>query len=172
MTIIIHLGVVDVPYATHVPENQRRVVHRTTRGGVVSVATAPPSGAETTGDVAQILEDEYHVMEVFYEDVGEALIAKALEHSVIGAIQDMALGKPTNLIDPFAKATTEIEAAFKVFLEQQEMDGVVGGVPTKAALKGVNHRLKHPYAKGNPERPSFIDSGTYESHFKVEVTSS
>lgn len=172
MTIVIHLGVLDVPYATHVPEEHRRVVHRTTRGGVVSVHSAPSSGAETTGDVAQILEDEYHVMEVFYEDVGEELIAKALEHSMVGAIQDLALGKPGNLIDPFATATGEIEVAFKTFLSQQEMDGVVGGVPTKAALAGVNHRLKHPYAKGNPARPSFIDTGTYQSHFKVEVTSS
>jgi hypothetical protein len=171
MTLTIHLGVVDVPYATEVPAEQRRTVHRTTRGGETSTFTAAPSGGETTGDVAQMLEDEYHVMEVFYEDVGEELIAKALEHSVVGAIRDLIAGKPTSLVEPFAKATAEMEAAFKMFLSQQEMDGVVGGVPTKASLNGVNHRLAHPYAKGNPSRPSFIDTGTYESHFKVEVES-
>jgi len=44
------------------------------------------------------------------------------------------------------------------------------GIPTGAAEAGVNHRLLHPYAKDNPERPSFIDTGQYQADFKSWVT--
>lgn len=141
MTLTIHLGVVDVPYA----------------------------GGKTTGDVAQILEDKYHIMEVFYESLGRDVVQKAIDNSIDKALINLVMGKPTNLSDGFASFTTEMDQAFKHFLSQQEMDGVVGGVPTQAALNGVNHRLKHPYAKSNPERPSFIDTGTYESHYTTWV---
>lgn len=164
----LHLGVIDIPYATNVPEAQRRSVVRRRPDGSIESFTAAPSGGETTGDVAAFLEEEYHVMEVFYEDVGSDAIAKALEVSARDALENMMMGSPAD-ISLTKAAEDEIAAAFKLFLVQQEMDGVVGGVPTKAALAGVNHRLKHPYAKGNPERPSFIDTGTYENSFRAWV---
>jgi hypothetical protein len=163
----LHLGVIDIPYATNVPEAARRVVHRTHKNGTVETFTAPPSGGETTGDVATILEEKYHVMEVFAEEVGMDLIAQALEHSAAGAIENLLLGAPPEGLSLTAEAEGEIEGAFRHFLDQREMDGVMPGVATEAAKKGVNHRLKHPYAKANKERSSFVDTGTYQTSFKA-----
>lgn len=188
----LHLGVIDIPYATQVPEAARRVVHRVHADGSVETFTAAPSGGETTGDVAAILEDKYHVMEVFYEDLGADLIMKALENSAAGAIESLLMGAASGPFADFshvadaslrtrlesantpsltisARAEGEIEAAFRIFLDQREMDGVVPGVATAAAKKGVNHRFKHPYAKANKERPSFVDTGTYQAAFKAWV---
>lgn len=138
----LHLGVVEIPYAN--------------------------AGGKTTGDVADILEAKYHVMEVFYEDLGPTLIAKSLEVSVVNAVESMMLGAPAT-ISLTGDAEQEIEQAFRLFLSQQEMDGQQPGVPTKASLKGVNHRLKKPNAKTNLGRPSFIDTGLYQRSFKAWV---
>lgn len=169
MTITVSLGVWDVPYAAQVPAEQRRVFTRAAKGGKPRRGSAAPSGGQTTGDVADILEEKYHVMELFVEEIGAGLIVKALEHSLEGAIIDLVLGKDPELVAPFATTAGKVEEAFRTFLDQEGLNGIVPGVPTAAALAGVNHRLKRPYAKGNPSRPSFIDTGTYQSHFRVEV---
>jgi hypothetical protein len=79
----------------------------------------------------------------------------------------MIMGSNSASINLTAEGEGEIEAAFRQFLEQQEMDGRVDGVPTKASLKGVSHRLKRPNAKDNPTRPSFIDTGLYSASMKA-----
>jgi len=152
-----------------VPNPQRRVGVRTRKGAQPEAFSAAPSGGETTHDVAMRLEEKYHVMEVFYEDVGADLIAKALENSAADALESLLMGNTSPGFSLTAAAEAEIQSAFDAFITQQEMDGVVGGVPTAAALAGVNHRLKHPYAKGNPERPSFVDTGTYLGNFRAWV---
>jgi hypothetical protein len=137
---VLHLGVIDVPY---------------TEGGI------------TTGEVAQILEDEYHVIEIFFEQKKDQ-IERILTASVESALQAVLMGSPTR--DPFGNAGQDIETLFREFLLTSEMEGLgYPGVPTAAALKGVNHRFAHPYAKANPRRPSFIDTGTYENSFKAWV---
>ena len=138
---ILHLGVTEIPY----------------------------SGAQgtTTGDVAEILEAKYSIMETFVETLGREAIAKSLERSVQNAVENVLMGSNSAAFAMTAEAEGEIEAAFKAFLTQQDMDGRVAGVPTAAALKGVNHRLKHPNSKDNPERPSFVDTGLYLASMKV-----
>lgn len=142
--MILHLGVDDVPYVGN--------------GGV------------TTGDVAQILEDNYGVMEVFVEDTGgiEA-IAEALEKSAEEAIESILLGAPVHSVSLTAQAETDIETEFRKYLSNAWFDGLIPGVPTQAALRGVSHRLLHPYDQNNPERPSFIDTGLYQASFTVWV---
>lgn len=145
MTLTLHLGVIDMPYAS--------------------------PGGKTTADVAQILEDKYHVMETFYEDMGPDVIQKAIEQSAKNAVETLILGgsRPGSNsanISLTLEAEGEIEAAFKLWLSQQEMDYTQPGVPTQAALKGVSHRLKRAQAKTNPARPSFIDTGLYQSSFR------
>lgn len=165
---ILHLGVIDIPYDVRVPESMKRVAVRTQRGGKAKVIKASPSGGQTTGDVAEILEDKYHIMEVFFEDIGYEAVMGALVNSLEGAIENIQSGAPLSTIKLYAGAESEIETAFRLFLGQQELDGVMPGVPTKAALKGVNHRMVHPYAKRGP-RPSFIDTGLYQASFKAWV---
>lgn len=153
--MILHLGVIDIPYAQAPKRHQRK---------------AGTGGTQTTGDVAGWLENRYHVMEIFAEAKGDK-IAAALEDSLSGALESALMGAANmNSYDPTGKAMTDIEDAFKVFLSSQEIEKLgYPGVPTQAALDGVNHRLKRPYAKSNPRRPSFIDTGLYESSFKAWI---
>lgn len=154
MTIALHLGVVDVPY------DEPDIRFSAKAMGLVNMT-------RTTGDVAEILEEKYHVMDIFFELHGPQ-IAKDLEQSLAGALENLLAGSPINH-KPFDGGTDKIEERFKDFLEKKEMDGLgYPGVPTMAALRGVNHRMKHPYKKRNP-RPSFIDTGAYVNSFKAWV---
>jgi len=135
---VIHLGVSDIPYA---------------------------EGTQTTGDVAEILEDKYHVMQVFYEQHKEDMAAD-LESSLAGQLENMMAGAPPPN-KPFGSAESAIEDRFRRFLGEGEIETLgYPGIPTKAALAGVNHRLETN--KGSPRR-SFIDTGLYESSFTCWV---
>jgi hypothetical protein len=176
--MILHLGVIeqlyDNPLSYEKAKNKAYKYGKAKAGSVEAPAMAMPM-AKTTFDVAERLEERYHVMELFFEEVGIDLIAKALEHSVEGAIQNVLMGSPASdeplspsKQGPLSEAMSEVETAFKHFLSLQFLDGVARGVPTQAALKGVNHRMKHPYAP-RPSRPSFIDTGLYETNFKAWI---
>jgi hypothetical protein len=164
----LHLGVLDVPYRKPVPAAQRRVSVKTSRGGKSVRRSIAPSGFETTGDVADILEAKYHVMEVFAEETGLESIFGMIGTSMENALKDIAAGAPAS-ISPTHDAEQKIEAAFRQFIDQELMNGIVPGVPTQAAQRGVNHRFLHPYAKGNPARPSFRDTGLYQTSFRAWV---
>lgn len=124
-------------------------------------------GLKTTGDVAEILEDRYHIMETFFE-LHENAIASMLTKSVEEAIQSIHAGAP-GYIDPHLEGLSELEHEFKDFLSMRGMDATATpGVPTRAATRGVSHRFLHPYAK-HPSRPSFIDTGLYQANFHAWV---
>lgn len=151
---LLNLGVVDIPYS-QAPGAAHRYTRANAKKGV------------TTGDVAEWLEDKYHVMEVFAETHNEDL-AHDLEESLAGALEDLLVGAPAGA-DAFGSATSKIEDRFKQFLSLKEMDALgYPGVPTQASLRGVSHRFKRPYAK-RPPRPSFIDTGLYQSSAKAWV---
>lgn len=154
--MILHLGVIDLPYSAPPGGGKRKKV---------------AAGTQTTGDVAGWLEDKYHVMEVFYESHG-AEIAEDLENSLAGAMENLLLGAPVKLSgQAFASAESKIAERFKTFLSSQEIETLgIPGVPTQAALDGVSHRFKNPrfrMARGKKvkrdPRPSFIDTGLYQS---------
>lgn len=157
---ILHLGVVDFPYKAK-SEGGRKPKRKKAKG-----KRKPPAPSLTTGDVAEILEDKYHVLEIFY-NMKKGKIAGALEGSIKGALESLMMGAPPSH-DPFGSGTSKITEMMKKFLADREMERIgYPGVPTKAALKGVNHRKLHPYAKSNPRRPSFIDTTQYQSSLKA-----
>lgn len=120
----------------------------------------------TTADVARFLEDQYGVMGAFYRS-HEADVVKALEESLGGAVESLMMGRR---VEPWGRATQAIQREFRDFISSKEAERVgIPGTPTKAALRGVNHRLKHPYAKRNPRRPSFRDTGLYMTSFRAWV---
>lgn len=170
---VLHLGVVDVPYADVSYERSKSKKFRT--GGAKRPqqdAAGSKPNTKTTGDVAEILEEKYHIMEAFFDALGADMIAKSLEQSVEDAIADIQNGAPAKGLQITLQAEQEMETAFRIFIDQQEMDGTgTSGlpIPTRAARHGVNHRLLHPYAKGNPARPSFRDTGLYEASFKAWI---
>lgn len=146
----LHLGVADVPYS--------------------SAPRAPGSkavtGSETTGDVAGWLETKYEVMGTFWDqhgvDAGEKLV-----ESLQGAVESLMMGAPPTQ-DPYGTGTQEIEDMFRRFLSEAEMEKLgVQGVPTQAALDRRSARFKK--GKGPNRRPSFIDTGLYQSNFRSWV---
>lgn len=146
--MILHLGVTDIPYAgpPAADAGKRQKV---------------PGGTQTTGDVASFLEDKYHVMEVFFQG-HDGDVAKALEESLAGSLESVLMGAPPSL-DAFGKATGEVEALFRQFIDSQEIERLgIPGVPTQAALQGISHRRK---SKRGPRRPSFVDTGLFTANF-------
>jgi hypothetical protein len=160
---ILNIGVIDLPYAydqeVEAPISKKGKARKKTKKVQLSI---------TTGEVAEYIENEYHVMETFYEVYQEKII-ESLSEAILGDLDNTLNGRPPNP-DLFAPAAAEIELWFKRFLSTREIETVgVAGVPTQAALDGVNHRLKHPYSSSNARRPSFIDTGLYQSSVKVWI---
>lgn len=155
----LHLGVSDVPYSVLETPAQRRA--RTRKGKKHSA-----SANKTTGDVAEILEAKYHVFATFYELHAPEIVA-AFEESVMDAMESQLSGAPMGL-----NATGAAEAAvsdlFQKFIENKEMDRLgIKGVPTQASLDGVSHRFKNK--RGQPGRPSFVDTGLYVGSFRAWI---
>lgn len=150
--VTLHLGVLDQPYRSRMRARGER---RRVKGPTLPV---------TTGDVAEILEAKYGVMEAFWR-VKADRITRALERAMSDAIETLV--KTGRSVSPWGDAAGEIESLFRDFIDSREAERVgIMGTPTQAALRGVNHRLKHPYAKGNPRRPSFKDTGLYSRSFR------
>lgn len=164
----LHLGVIDVSYLPPQPTTpQPKKAPKRPGRSRVHKRHAKKYENISTGDVAEILEAKYHIFEVFFRE-HEADIAKDIENSLGGAIESLLMGGPPQL-DAFGSATSSIEARMKRFLSDQEMEKLgYPGVPTQAALRGVSHRFKNPYAKRAP-RPSFIDTGTLQASMKSWV---
>lgn len=166
---IIHLGVTDLPYTGPDSKVVARVSTRMARGNGKDKAPRGRSHSvtKTTGEVAEILEAEYGIMEFFWNRYGPKII-ESFEEDMERQLEAQAVGLPSpdNI---FGRALQTAESLFRDMIDRRELDGAVSGVATGAARKGVNHRLSHPYAKGNPERPSFKDTGLYQASFRAWV---
>lgn len=143
--VVLHIGVLDQPYRTATRAAQ----------------------ATTTGDVAKILEEKYGLFSVFYK-AREQGIANSMAVSMVGALEGLFMGR---YVDPWGPVTQYIQREFRTFISTKEAERVgMPGVPTKAALRGVNHRLAHPYRRSNPRRPSFRDTGLLMASARAWVT--
>lgn len=159
----LHLGVIVQNYRTFARVYRYR--GKTGKPGRRRVANYAAS--LSTLDVANFLEDRYHVMENFYELHQEEIVGM-IANAYAGAVETaMHTGRPP--IDLEATGINRIKKLFNDFLDMEELAGLgIPGVPTQAAKDGVSHRFKHPYA-AHARRPSFIDTGLYESSFVAWV---
>ncbi len=164
----LNLGVIDVPYAALLPVRGTKLRSSAAVIKKFKKVVKPPSPAAgtTTGDVAEILEAKYHVMQNFWNRHGQEACDKLAE-DLLDSFADRASGRNIDAPD-FTAATSKMHQMFNEFIDKREMDGMPG-VPTMAARLGINHRFKHPFAKANPERPSFKDTGTYMQSFTAWV---
>lgn len=155
--ITLHLGVIDQPYNESKPPQK---IRQAKKGKANKPIRKSDAATKTTGDVAEILEEKYGILDTFAE-VKLPKIAQALEESIAGELETLMMGgRPAG--NPFASAESSITTLMKSFISSGEAEHVgITGTPTQAALNGVNHRLKHPYAKANPRRPSFMDTTLY-----------
>lgn len=159
----LHLGINDVPYSRSYAPQRTRV------GGTLRPAR-PPAGDNrmSTGDVAEILEARYGIMQFFWDRYGDE-IREVIADALRGRMENQLMGAPTTDELLPVGSLSKVEEMFRSFLDNREMDGRVAGVPTGAARMGVSHRMLHPYAR-RAERPSFIDTGQYSTHFRAFVT--
>lgn len=161
----LHLGVLDIPYSDAPSASPKASLAAAKRRSKIPPRTAAPS-SKSTGDVADILESRYGIMEKFFE-LHTPIIADELAESARGALENLMMGAP-GTISLTAEAESAIEADFKRALSLREFDGVISGVPTQAALDGVSHRFASPRGSRG-SRPSFIDTGLYQMSFKTWV---
>ena len=141
--------------------------------GVLDVAYSDAQGGDgttTTGDVAEILEDRYQVMQTFFDLKGQ-VIAQFLADAMGVQIQNMMRGEAAP--NPLYGAEQKIEHAFRSFIfanEMQKISLALTGTPlSAAALRGVNRRKKQPFSKKNRARPAFVDSGLYVQSFRCRI---
>lgn len=150
--------------------------------GVLDVAYSDAhgkKGATTTGEVAEILEDRYGVMETFFEEKKQQ-IADALAEQLVKQIAQVSSGGPQPN-DAFAGAEGQIDHMFRRFLDDEEMARIAGGLSEGEAARfrdfrgagsrGVSHRKKQPYSSKNEARAAFIDTGLYQLSFRAKVKS-
>lgn len=154
----LHLGVLDIPYAD---ESYKKML-----GEDAAKNLKGHNSVVTTGDVAEILEAKYGVLDGFlFLHLPD--IAEDMAESVAGAIDSLMAGAPVDKIDPFASGTSKIEEKMKDYLSKRETElAGLPGVPTGAAQRGESKRFKR---HSGPPRPSFIDTGLYQSTLKAWV---
>lgn len=163
-SLVLNIGVIDIPYSN---AEQPEKVPQAKRGKKNKpIKPKGSSATKTTGDVATILEEEYAVLDTFtFARLPD--IALALEDSIAGALENLMMGAPPQE-NPMASAEGKITQMMKDFISTKQIESMgIEGAPTQAALNGVNHRLKHPYAKANPRRPSFMDTTLYWQSLKA-----
>lgn len=155
------LGVIDLPYG-HVDSYRRLRTKRPQKHR---------SRIITTGDVATILESRYHIFQHFWDEVKDEATARIIQ-SYADSLDSLLQGNLKASFNPAQSSMDWLKQRFDDFISMQEMDklGITSPfpVPTQAALDGVSHRFKHPYAR-RPPRPSFYDTGLYRASFHAEM---
>ena len=133
--------------------------------GVVDVAYKDKEGTTTTGEVAEILEGKYAVMQTFI-DLHEQDIGDELAKRMMGLLDNAKMGVPMPIGDLMIP---KVDKEFRNYLDSGEYEAHTG-INVKAAKAGVSHRKKSPKKKGNPARPAFIDTGLYQASFRTWIT--
>lgn len=150
--MILHLGVDDVPYVGQLAATRKRVLTHAQR---------VYGRGKTTGQVMDELESKYHLIGTFL-DVENDLISSIVEKAMAVAVDEDA--EPTIPQNDLNR----IEARFRQNLTKRRYDGLIQGVPTLAALRGISHKYMNPYA-ARGSRPSFIDTSLYRNSFRAWV---
>ncbi len=137
--------------------------------GVKNVAYSDPDakGTTTTGEVAEILESEYHVMGVFYE-----LHRKEITEAVVSELQDR--------LDSFLEGNLRktqnmpvggLESAFRDYLAQDEWQKTTGhAIAVAQAGMSARFKDKRNTKKKRGARPAFVDSGLYRRSFRAWIS--
>ena len=147
--------------------------------GVIEV----PEIEGTTYTMGQDLEKRYGLFSMFYNANQQEIADLIAKDAVIG-LEMAEKGMPISVKSVFAVSGETITDKMHNFLTSQEVERVAGkygeeGIPTKAALEGINTRTANGKApkrvrKGQKfkkvvtgvRRPSFIDTGIFERSLK------
>ena len=120
------------------------------------------SGSITCGEVAEILEGKFDVMQIF-ANMNEAKIAAFIEQGIADSIESKMMGAPDDL-DMFGSAMEKIKDGFDEYIDQQQH-----GIKLKKFNRPMaGARFKKQYRKV-AKTLAFVDSGMYRSNFKAWV---
>jgi hypothetical protein len=157
--LTLHMGFLNTPYtdeARQAPARFAKSVERLKRRRSFSRTM-------TAEKVSKILEGKYNIVETFneiYEDDINALIHEGFkevaEHVIMNKGGDTR-AKMKNLMKPY---TNQVQRMFKAFIDDEEMNNMVPGVPTKVSIKG---------RRGRRPGPSFLRTGIYKASFRAWV---
>jgi hypothetical protein len=158
--IKLHMGFINTPYTNETstaPMRSSKLEERRKRKRGFSRTM-------TAEKLANILENKYNIVTVFNE-VHEEDIKKLIENGFKEVAEHMIATRKTgetthqmkNLMKPY---TTQIERMFRNFLDNEEMNGLVEGVPTAVSVTG---------RRGRRPGPSFIRTGIYKASFRAWV---
>jgi hypothetical protein len=166
---ILHLGVIDVLYNDNDIDQPIELVKNIKKRKFkkpIKQKEQKKNTVVSTGFVAEILENKYHIMENFI-NLQMKDFTQELENALVGSFETMVR---TGIAaeEPFQTACSKLEHSFKLFLSLKKLDALgIDGVPTKAAKDGISKRFKK--GQGPKNRPSFIDTGLYEASFKAWI---
>ena len=131
--------------------------------GVVDVAYSDEDGGVTTYQVAKILEQKYHVMEVFY-NAYQKKIAEEVQRKYAMMLRrylkdGKTWGEQTEL------PMDDTRALFSDYLDRDEWQSITGRTILAAAMGKSNRKKDKAYYPGS--RPAFIDTGLYRRSFRA-----
>jgi len=145
---ILHLGIVDVAYSD-----------------------ADTPGAQTTFQVAELLEERYDVMRTFVQ-LHEGEIVTAVTDKYRNVLNRVMEGNGAQLHQREWQMP-KIGSAFRDYLSRDEWQKATGR-QIGAAQRGISHRFKNPEkrasAKEAQPRPAFVDTGLYRRSFRAWLT--
>jgi hypothetical protein len=160
----LQLGFESIPYSSrYTRESPLSATLKRRRPKRLSLIQQGYGVGKTVGMVAEELEKKYGIVETFY-NMEEPNIVKDLENAFGNALElGMTGGSPEPIWDP----SLVYEPRFRRAISTRKFDGVIPGVPTKAAKAGVSHLRVDPYKKGAAERPSFMNTTLYMRSFRA-----
>jgi hypothetical protein len=161
--ISLHMGFINTPYTAEAMEAPVRASKleekRKRRRGFSRTMTADK--------LSKILERKYGIVETFsevYEEEIHSLINNGFREIAERMIQNRGgetRAKIKNLMKPY---TDQVQSMFKTFIDDEEMNGMVPGVPTDAS-KGKRRKR----GISTRQRPSFSRTGIYKASFRAWV---
>jgi hypothetical protein len=122
----------------------------------------------TTGELQRILEERYGIVQFYWDHHGEEVVEELVQ-GYLSELSRPESGKGSRT-DYMGKAIRNGEQAFRDMLDNRELDGQVGGVPTAASVSGhsiAKRRRKRGTVR--KERSSFVETGLYRDSFRIEV---
>jgi hypothetical protein len=159
----LQLGFENIPYSQrYAPQSPFTATMKKRAPKNLSKPQQAYGQGKTVGQVAEEIEKKYHLVEVWYT-FEEDFIVKNFEEAYALGMEDGMMSGPWDAVWDPAPA---LEPKFRQALSRRKFDGLIHGVPTRAAQTGVSHLRQNPYAPRAP-RPSFIDTSLYQRSFKA-----
>jgi len=159
----IQFGFDNVPYAARYSQQSPiSATLKRRRPKTLSAHQHSYGAGKTVGQVAEELEKKYSLLETFY-GMEEDFIVDNVEGSIANGMVQGIIGGSWD----YDWDATPLEGKFRRSLTGRKYDGVIRGVPTRAAQRGISHLRADAFKKGAAPRPSFVDTTLYMRSFKA-----